>query len=59
MNIESNLQQEAEQSRELTDPLGEGVSVPEHLRHWAQTVPDQVAINFSAAKAVELVGSVS
>ena len=59
MNIESNLQQETEQSRELTDPLGEGVPVPEHLRHWAQMAPDQVAINFNAAKAVELVSSVS
>jgi hypothetical protein len=59
MNIESNLQQQAERPRELTYPLGEGVSVPEHLRHLAQTDSDRVAINFYAAKAAELVGSVS
>ena len=59
MNIESNLQQLAERPRELTYPLGEGVSVPEHLRHWAQTDPDRVAININIVKAAKLVGNVS
>ena len=59
MNFQSNLQLQAERPRELTYPLGEGVFVPKHLRHWAQTDPDRVAIHFYAPKAAELVGRVS